>query len=136
MQWIAQCKATDEDIKSDIDAAVANEILKVIKPSAIDASCQAWKDCCRQEDEIIESLQLELQQVRYDSQRAWKQYDSTDPENRLVASELEKRWNRSLEQVRKLEQKIEQERDKRKTTAMPDKEEFLALSKDLSTQYL
>jgi len=116
---------------NDVDAAVANEILKVIKPSAIDASYQAWEDYCRQEDEIVESLQLELQQARYDSQRAWKQYDSTDPENRLVASELEKRWNRSLEQVRKLEQKIEQERDKRKTTAMPDKEEFLALSKNI-----
>jgi DNA invertase Pin-like site-specific DNA recombinase len=116
---------------NDVDLAAANEILKVIKPSAIDASYQAWEDYCRQEDEIVDSLQLELQQARYDSQRAWKQYDSTDPENRLVASELEKRWNRSLEQVRKLEQKIEAEKDKRETTAMPDKDEFLALSKNI-----
>jgi len=116
---------------NDVDAAVANEILKVIQPSAIEASYQAWEDYCRQEDEVIESLQLELQQAQYDSQRAWKQYDSTDPENRLVASELEKRWNSSLEQVRKLEQKIDQERDKRRTTTMPEKKDFLALSKDL-----
>lgn len=116
---------------TDVDAAVANEVLKVIRPSAIEASYQAWEEYCRQEDEVIESLQLEFQQAQYDSQRAWKQYDSTDPENRLVASELEKRWNYSLEQVRKIEQKIDQERDKRRTTAMPEKKDFLTLSKDL-----
>jgi DNA invertase Pin-like site-specific DNA recombinase len=116
---------------NDVDAAVANEILKVIKPSAIDASYQAWDDYCRREDEIVASLQLELQQAQYDSRRAWKQYDATDPENRLVASELEKRWNSSLEKIRNLEQKIEQERLRRKTTAMPNKEEFLSLSKDI-----
>jgi len=76
-------------------------------------------------------MQLELQQAQYNSQRAWKQYDSADPENRLVASELERRWNNSLEQTRKLEQKIEQEKNKRKHTAMPDKDDFLALSKDI-----
>ena len=56
---------------NDVDAAVANEILEVIKPSAIEASYQAWDDYCRQEDEILQSLQLELQQAQYDSQRAW-----------------------------------------------------------------
>ena len=116
---------------NDVDAAVANEILQVIKPSAIDASYQAWDDYCQQEDEIIQSLQLELQQAQYDSQRTWKQYDSADPENRLVASELERRWNNSLEQVRKLEQKIDQEKNKRNATVMPDKKEFLALSKEI-----
>jgi DNA invertase Pin-like site-specific DNA recombinase len=116
---------------NDVDAAVANEILKVIKHSAIDASCQAWNDYCRQEDEIIGSMELELKQAQYDSQRAWKQYDSTDPENRLVASELEKRWNKSLEQVRKLEQKIDYEKNKRTITTMPGKKDFLSLSKNI-----
>ena len=116
---------------NDVDAAVANEILEVIKPSAIDASYQAWNDYCRQEDEIIQSLELELQQAQYNSQRAWKQYDSADPENRLVASELERRWNNSLERIKQLEQRIDQEKNKRKTTPMPDKNEFLALSKDI-----
>lgn len=116
---------------NDVDAAVGNEVLKVIKPSVIDASYRAWEDSCRQEDEIIASLQLELQQAQYDSQRAWRQYDLTDPENRMVASELEKRWNTSLEQIRTLEQKIEQEKQRRKINAMPSKEEFLALSRDI-----
>ena len=116
---------------NDVDVAVARELLQVVKATAIDASYQAWEEYCRQEDEIIESLELELQQARYDSQRAWKQYDSADPENRLVASELERRWNHSLERVQQLEQKVDQQKSERSTAAMPDKEEFLALSRDL-----
>jgi DNA invertase Pin-like site-specific DNA recombinase len=116
---------------TDVDTAVANEVLQVIKPSAVEASYQAWDDYCREKDEIIKSLELELQQAQYDSQRARKQYDLADPENRLVASELELRWNNSLEQVKELEQKIDQEKNRQKAISMPEKKEFLTLSKDI-----
>ena len=116
---------------SDVDVAVSREVLQVVEPTAIDASYQAWDEYCRQEDVITESRELELQQAHYDSQRAWKQYDSGDPENRLVASELERRWNNSLERVRQLQHKIDQEKTERSTAAMPDKKEFMALSKDI-----
>ncbi|MEN6386354.1 MAG: recombinase family protein [Phycisphaerales bacterium] len=112
----------------DVDTTVSNEILHVIEPSAIEASYQAWTEFCQKEDEIIKSMELELQQAKYNSQRAWKQYDATDPENRLVASELEKRWNDSLEDVKKLEQKIYNEKNKKKNVTMPEKADFLSLS--------
>ena len=114
----------------DVDAAVVREVLQVIKPAAIKASYEAWSDYCQKEDKIIESVKLELQQAQYDSQRAWKQYDSADPENRLVAAELERRWNSSLEQIKLLGQRVDQEMQKRQTIAMPDKKDFLALSKE------
>jgi len=41
-----------------------------------------------------------LEAARYAANRAWKQYDATDPENRLVADELEHRWNQALQRVR------------------------------------
>ena len=44
----------------------------------------------------------------YAAQRAQRQYDAADPENRLVADELERRWNQALEHVREIEQRIGQ----------------------------
>ena len=105
-----------------VDIAVVREVLRVIKPAGIDAAYQAWHEYRQQEDQVVESLELELQQARYLSQRAWKQYNSADPENRLVAAELEKRWNDLLEQVRLLEQKIDKEKNRKQTMTIPGKQ--------------
>jgi hypothetical protein len=53
-------------------------------------------------DERREALALQLRQLEYEAQRAFEQYDEVDPRNRLVASELEQRWNDKLAEVRKL----------------------------------
>jgi len=44
--------------------------------------------------------------MRYAADRAFRQYDATDPANRLVAAELELRWNRALERVDEIEARI------------------------------
>jgi len=41
--------------------------------------------------------ELQLEQARYEARLAQRQYDAVDPDNRLVASELERRWNEKLE---------------------------------------
>jgi hypothetical protein len=48
-------------------------------------------------------LELALQQARYEVAHARRQYDSVDPANRLVAGELERRWNDTLQAVAKIE---------------------------------
>src|ERR1700722_8545393 len=40
---------------------------------------------------------------QYEAARARRQYDAVDPDNRLVAGELELRWNEKLFQLRDLE---------------------------------
>jgi hypothetical protein len=57
--------------------------------------------------------------LRYNTRRAQKQYDTTDPDNRLVASELERRWNETLQKVQQLERRIEEERGRRQVAAAP-----------------
>jgi hypothetical protein len=54
-------------------------------------------------------LQRDLQAARYLAQRAQRQYDAADPENRLVADELERRWNDALMRVAELESRIGQQ---------------------------
>jgi DNA invertase Pin-like site-specific DNA recombinase len=94
----------------NVDAAVSREILRVVQPCAVEASAQAVAEESRKQDEVMQCLLLELKAGRYEAERARKQYDSVDPSNRLVADELERRWNASLEKVRTIETRLEQER--------------------------
>jgi hypothetical protein len=54
------------------------------------------------------ALQRDLEAARYAARRAQKQFDAADPENRLVADELERRWNHALKQVQALEEQLDQ----------------------------
>jgi len=63
----------------------------------------ATKPVAAQQDIQRQALVLALEQARYDAQRARRQYDLADPENRLVAGELEHRWNEALQRVQDAE---------------------------------
>src|SRR5580700_10040849 len=57
-------------------------------------------------DQVREALLRDLEAARYAADRAFRQYDATDPANRLVAAELELRWNRALTRVSEMEARI------------------------------
>ena len=51
-------------------------------------------------------LELALQQARFSAAHARRQYDAVDPANRLVAGELERRWNEALQAVHRIDGEI------------------------------
>ena len=62
-----------------------------------------------------------------------RQYDATDPENRLVAGELERRWNERLAAVRDLELEIERlDADEAPALTEADREQLMTLGQDLA----
>ena len=83
-------------------------------------------------DEILETLGRDLEAARYRAQRAERQYEAIDPQNRLVAQELERRWNQAMEDVRKLEGRIADESEAQ-TGGDAGKAEFQALATDLES---
>lgn len=89
-----------------IDDAVADVVLEAIQPAGIEASLLAMDQLNQRDDEQVRSVELALEKAHYESQRVRRQYDAVDPENRLVAGELEARWNKSLEQVAELEARL------------------------------
>jgi excisionase family DNA binding protein len=89
-----------------IDAAVSAEVLGKISPLAIDAALQLIADRERAGAERRRQSELALQQARYEETHARRQYDAIDPDNRLVAGELERRWNDRLAAVARLEEQI------------------------------
>lgn len=113
-----------------LDETIAKEVLRVVEPAAVEAAVLASKEESSQQDAVLGALQRDLEAAKYSAQRAAKQYDATDPENRLVADELERRWNQALQRVQEIELRIQQQMQCRKV-APATPEEFANLAGDL-----
>jgi DNA invertase Pin-like site-specific DNA recombinase len=116
---------------TSVDKHVVGEALRVVQPAAIDAATLALKQRSAKHDELIRAIELDLNAARYESDRARKRYEVVDPENRLVADELEVRWNAALARVQSLEQKLEAENRQSHPRAEADKANVLRLAEDL-----
>lgn len=106
-----------------VDEAISKEVLRVVQPAAIEASLLASQELGRQQDDILDALHRDLEAARYAAERAQRQYDASDPENRLVTAELERRWNLALQHVHEIEVRIEQHgaaADVRPTASLED----------------
>lgn len=89
-----------------VDQAVGAEVIRVLKPLGIEAALAAIEMRKSQDAEKRSQTEMALKQARYEASLARRQYDAVDPDNRLVASELERRWNERLVEVRRLEQEL------------------------------
>jgi excisionase family DNA binding protein len=116
-----------------IDAAVSAEVLSLIAPLGLEAALQAITDRERDGTQRLRQIELALEQARYEAARSHRQYDSVDPENRLVAGDLERRWNERLAEVARLEEEIRLIReDLPAAIAETERAEILALGTDVA----
>jgi DNA invertase Pin-like site-specific DNA recombinase len=116
-----------------VDVAMAKEVLRVVQPAAVEAAVVASEEAARQQDDVLHAWRRDLEAARYAAQRAQKQYDAADPENRLVADELERRWNQALQRVHEIEGRIDQHLQGQRQSPAPSREEFESLAADLET---
>ena len=115
-----------------IDAAVSAEVLSAISPLALDAALQLIADRERAGTERLRQSELALQQARYEETLARRQYDAIDPDNRLVAGELERRWNDRLAAVARLGEQIRTlQNEQPRTLHHDERATLLALADDL-----
>jgi DNA invertase Pin-like site-specific DNA recombinase len=115
-----------------VDRAISAEVIARLQPLGVEAALAAMEACGREHAEKLRQLELALEQARYEAGRARRRYEAVDPDNRLVASELERRWNERLVAVRALET----ERDTllatpETTLSEADRTRLLALGSDL-----
>jgi DNA invertase Pin-like site-specific DNA recombinase len=89
-----------------VDAAVEQEVLRVLAAVGVTAALEAIEvDRCNN-NERCRQRELALEAARYDAERARQQYNAVDPTNRLVAADLERRWNERLACVERLEAEL------------------------------
>jgi excisionase family DNA binding protein len=119
-----------------VDAAVAAETLRLLAPLGIEAALRAIDACTEDAGEARRQVELALTQARYEANLARRQYDAVDPDNRLVASELERRWNDCLVEVRRLEERLAAIGTTRPEAVPPEeRDRLMALGADLEAAW-
>jgi len=114
------------------DEAVGAEIVRVLRPLGIDAAVKALEAQASEMCAARRQLELALRQARYEAAHARRQYDSVDPANRLVAGELERRWNEALAAVHGIEREIaELEATRRPPLGEKERQHLMQLGADL-----
>jgi hypothetical protein len=114
-----------------VDQGVAIEVLEALRPLGVQAALDALEQSQNQTDEKRRSLELALQKARYEASRIERQYQATEPENRLVAAELEKRWNNALTHVAEMERRLEEASALAPQLTAEQRQQLLALGDDL-----
>ena len=76
-------------------ATSAAEVIERLQPLGIEAALGAQAARSRANEEKRRQVELALEQARYEVGRARRQYDAVDPDNRLVAAELETAMERA-----------------------------------------
>lgn len=89
-----------------VDQAVVDQVLDAIQPAGVQAALDTREQALHEDETKRHAVELAFEKARYEARRAQRQFDATDPENRLVAGELERRWNHALAQVADLESRV------------------------------
>jgi hypothetical protein len=86
-----------------LEELVAGQLLAVVQPAALEARLAAVAGVEQQRAELTRQRQLRRERAAIEVDRAARQYQACEPENRLVARELERRWEEVLQQQQRLD---------------------------------
>ena len=115
-----------------IDELVAAQVLRALEPAALELSLKAIEDIEQDRARLHRHWKQQLERARYESQRAERQYQAIEPENRLVARTLERRWEEALSAQRQLEEEYDRFcREQPRQISAEDRERIRALSRDI-----
>lgn len=90
-----------------LDELVSQQVLQALEPAALELSLKASADVERERNAVQKNWQQRLKRARYDVELAERRYQAVDPENRLVAATLEKRWEELLGKERQLQEEYD-----------------------------
>jgi excisionase family DNA binding protein len=91
-----------------IDQTVVAVFLEATQPCAQAAARQANEEARRQGEGLRRYWAHQIEKAQYEAQRAERQYMAVEPENRVVARALERRWNLQLEALEQVKRQAEQ----------------------------
>jgi excisionase family DNA binding protein len=114
-----------------VDQAIARAILEVVSDHAVKAAILAEERFAHAQHDIREALERELEEAQYEASLASRRYEAVDPAKRLVARELESRWNAALERVAQLQERLATLQAGLAQRRPIDRAALLALAQDL-----
>jgi DNA invertase Pin-like site-specific DNA recombinase len=96
-----------------LDQAVLDEVFCVLEPAAVQATARALADREASQAARLKAFELAVERSRYQAERARRQFDAVEPENRLVARTLEGNWEKALREVERTEAELAAQRARR-----------------------
>ena len=132
-RWEHGHRATCTTVPAEkIDQAVTDRVLQAMQPAELELALQVMDKLLHEEDEADKGWKLSLERTLYEANRAERQYQQVEPENRLVARSLEARWNEKLSELAQLQQQYEEYVARRSwSPTEQDKMEILGLAQEL-----
>jgi len=109
-----------------IDASVVEEVFVLLEPAAVAATAAALSEAEAHHEHRLRAFELSVERARFEADRAHRQFDAVEPENRLVARGLEWEWEQRLGDLRQAEAELAKQRARRPATLTADEVAWLS----------
>ena len=132
-RWELGKSCTCSSIRAEpLDQAVTKRIMEILQPAELELALLSLDKLIGQDNTANKSWQLTLEQSQFEVERAYRQYDLSEPENRLVVRTLEAKWNEKLLALGQLKEEYEQYKAKRAwSPTNEDRQMIMRLSEDI-----
>lgn len=114
-----------------VDQAVEAELIKACERFGVEAAMQTITEKNLEIEQKRKMLEIALEKACYEVDHARRQYDAVDPANRLVAAELETRWNLALTNATEAESRLKNVAGEQEPLSQEQRERILALGANL-----
>jgi Recombinase/Recombinase zinc beta ribbon domain/Helix-turn-helix domain len=116
-----------------IDHAVVHAFLEVTAPAGVEATRVADEELRHEHEALAGYWRLQIEQAEYAAHRAERQFHAVEPEHRVVARELERRWNDRLSELDAVRSQAQAAQRARPGLTEPERVRAQTLGRDLST---
>ncbi len=115
-----------------LETFVVERLLGAVAPASLELSLAATADAERERKQLDDHWQQRLTRSRYEVEQARRQYAAVDPDHRLVARELERRWDEALRADEQLQADYARFQQDSPTQLSPQQhQQILSLAEDL-----
>ena len=112
-------------VGNPLDQLIEEQVLEALKPSALEISLKVAEDIEQERQTLMSHWTKRLERARYEVERAYRQYNATEPENRLVVRTLEKKWEEALAAEEKLKREHAQFLNEQPSALSPSEREAI-----------
>jgi DNA invertase Pin-like site-specific DNA recombinase len=115
-----------------LDTFIRQQMLAALQPAAVELHLAAAANVEQERQRLHQQRRQECERARYESERAARQYQAVEPENRLVARELERRWEAAIQKQQQVQEDYERFcRSQPATLSVAEREQIRVLANDI-----
>lgn len=131
---LEECQALNAQ---PLEELVTQQLLIALEPASLELSLQAAEAIDQDRRRLEQQHVQSVERATYEANRAWRQYTAVEPENRLVARALERRWEAALEEQKRAAEQLDRFRAEQPTRLTESQRQQIArLAADIPALWL